>query len=91
MRACALGQAAAAILGAHVIGASAQEIIAARDAMAAMLRQGGPEPQGQFADLGLLAPVRDYPPRHASALVALEAAAEAVRLAGLRTSTADAA
>ena len=93
--ACALGQATAAIVGEHVIGAEVAELETARDQMRAMLKSNGPAPVGRFADLAALAPVRDYPARHASALVALEAAAEAARQAlsarTPRTSTADAA
>ena len=57
-KACALGQAAAAVLGANVIGASAAEVEAARDALRAMLKAAGPAPEGRFADLGVLAAVR---------------------------------
>ena len=81
VKACALGQAAAAVLGANIIGASAAEIDAARDALYAMLKNGGPAPVGRFADLAMLAPVKDYPPRHASTMLAFEAASEAVRAA----------
>lgn len=94
VRACALGQAAAAVLGEHVIGASLAEIEMARDAFRAMLKSGGQPPEGRFADLNMLEPVKDYPPRHASSLLAFEAAAEAVRKAleaRSRTSGADAA
>lgn len=79
VKACALGQAAASVLGAHVIGASLAELEATRDAFRAMLKSGGPAPEGRFADLALLAPVKDYPARHTSTLLAFEAAAEAVR------------
>ena len=79
VKACALGQASAAILGAHVIGASPAEIEMARDAFRAMLRSGGPSPSGRFSDLAMLEPVKDYPPRHASTLLAFEAAAQACR------------
>jgi NifU-like protein involved in Fe-S cluster formation len=79
VKACALGQAAASVLGAHVIGASLTELEGARDAFRAMLKSGGPAPEGRFADLALLAPVKDYPARHTSTLLAFEAAAEAVR------------
>jgi NifU-like protein involved in Fe-S cluster formation len=85
VKACALGQAAAAIMGAHVIGATVQEIEMARDALRAMLKQGGPPPEGRFADLAMLAPVKDYPPRHASTMLAFEATAEACRLALAKT------
>ena len=78
VKACALGQAAASVLGAHVIGASLAELIGARDAFKAMLKADGPAPAGRFADLALLAPVKDYPARHTSTLLAFEAVAEAV-------------
>lgn len=81
VKACALGQAAAAVLGEHAVGARLHEIEAARDALRAMLKEGGPPPEGRFAGLAALAPVRDYPARHASTLLAFEAAAEAVRTA----------
>jgi NifU-like protein involved in Fe-S cluster formation len=79
VRACALGQAAAAVLGANIIGADLAEIEVARDALRAMLKAGGPAPEGRFAELSVLEPVKDYPARHASTLLAFEAAAEAVR------------
>ncbi|MDB5440601.1 MAG: NifU-like protein involved in Fe-S cluster formation [Caulobacteraceae bacterium] len=94
VRACALGQAAASVLGEHVIGASLTEIEMARDAFRAMLKAGGQPPEGRFSDLKMLEPVKDYPPRHASSLLAFEATAEAVRTAldrRARTSGADAA
>ncbi|WP_293677305.1 iron-sulfur cluster assembly scaffold protein [uncultured Phenylobacterium sp.] len=78
VKACALGQAAAAVLGAHVIGASLVELQTTRDAFRTMLKAGGPPPEGRFADLALLAPVKDYPARHTSTMLAFEAAAEAV-------------
>jgi len=98
VKACALGQAAAAIMGEHVIGASLEEIETARAALRAMLKEGGPPPEGRFADLAMLAPVKDYPPRHTSTMLAFEATAEACRkalaqnaLAAGRTSRAGAA
>jgi NifU-like protein involved in Fe-S cluster formation len=81
VKACALGQAAAAVLGAAVIGATPAEIEEARAALSAMLKSGGPAPTGRFADLAMLEPVKDYAPRHASTMLAFEAAAEAARLA----------
>ena len=95
VKACALGQAAAAVLGENVIGAGVDEIESARDQLAAMLKAGGPAPEGRFVDLQVLQPVKDYPARHASTLLAFEAAAEAARAAvrrhGGRTSPAGAA
>jgi NifU-like protein involved in Fe-S cluster formation len=91
VKACALGQASASVLGEHVMGASLAEIEMARDQFRAMLKQGADAPVGRFADLSMLAPVKDYPARHASTLLAFEAAAEAVRRAVERTSRAGAA
>lgn len=91
VKACALGQAAASVLGAQVVGASLAEIEVARDQFRAMLKAGATPPEGRFADLAMLAPVKDYPARHASTLLAFEAAAEAVRKAVERTSPAGAA
>ncbi len=91
VKACALGQAAAAVLGAHVVGASLAEIEMARDAFRAMLREGADAPVGRFSDLSMLAPVKDYPARHASTLLAFEATVDAVRQAMARTSPAGAA
>ena len=92
VRACALGQASAAVLGANVIGADLTDILFARNALRAMLKEGGPVPVGRFAELAVLSPVKDYPARHASTLLAFEAAVEAVTVAlsrpGGRTSPA---
>ena len=84
VKACALGQASAAVLGANIIGASVDEIESARNALRDMLKSGGPPPQGRFADLAMLEPVKDYAPRHASTLLAFEAALEAARAAVAR-------
>ena len=81
VKACALGQAAAAIMGEHAVGASVEEIESALGALRAMLKTGGDPPEGRFADLAMLAPVKDYPPRHASTMLAFEATAEACRKA----------
>ena len=91
VKACALGQAAAAVLGTHVVGASLSEIEMARDAFRAMLKDGADAPVGRFSDLSMLAPVKDYPARHASTLLAFEATVDAVHQALARTSPAGAA
>lgn len=91
VKACALGQAAAAVLGEQVIGASIDEIADARDAMAAMLKSGGQGPSGRFEGLRALAQVAAYPARHASTMVAVEATLEAVQRALARTRLAGAA
>jgi NifU-like protein involved in Fe-S cluster formation len=81
VKACALGQAAASVLGSHVVGASLPELEVAVKQFRAMLKDGAPAPDGRFSDLAMLAPVRDYPARHASTLLAFEAVTEAVRTA----------
>lgn len=81
-KACALGQASAAVLAMNALGATVEEIVAARDQFRAMLRQAGPPPAGRFWELRHLEGVRDYPSRHASALLAFEAAAEAAEQIG---------
>jgi NifU-like protein involved in Fe-S cluster formation len=77
-KACALGQAATAVLAMHAIGATSEEIRDARDALAAMLKQAGPAPTGRFWELRHLEGVRDYPARHASTMLAFDAAVDAL-------------
>jgi NifU-like protein involved in Fe-S cluster formation len=91
VKACALGQAAAAVLGGSIHGAGLDEIENARLGLRAMLKDGGSPPSGRFSDLAMLEPVKAYPARHASTLLAFEAAVEAVRMASARTRTAGAA
>ena len=87
VKACALGQAAAGVLGESVIGATSQDIADARDAMLAMLKSGGDGPTGRFEGLRALKLVAGYPARHASTMVALEATLDAVRQAALHERT----
>ncbi|MGE5261026.1 MAG: iron-sulfur cluster assembly scaffold protein, partial [Actinomycetota bacterium] len=69
VKACLLGQSAASVMGREIIGSSAEELRAVGAAMRKMLKQGGPPPEGKWADLALLEPVRDYRARHASTLL----------------------
>lgn len=78
VKACALGQAAAAVVGAQIIGRSRAELQTARDELAAMLKQAGPAPSAPFEDLSVLAAARDYPNRHGSILLALDAPLAAI-------------
>lgn len=73
VRACALGQASASVLGSAVIGQNREQIRTARDRLEAMLKQGGSPPDEPFSDLEALLPARDYPNRHASILLAWDA------------------
>jgi NifU-like protein involved in Fe-S cluster formation len=83
VKACALGQAAAAVVGHAVMGRSAAELEGARDALRAMLK-GGPVPPAPFDGFEVLTPARDFKNRHASILLAIEAAAEAAAEAETR-------
>ena len=78
VKACALGQAAASVVGANAVGRTLPEIEAARDALRAMLKEGGPVPQAPWDGFEALSPARDYRNRHASILLAIEALAEAM-------------
>jgi NifU-like protein involved in Fe-S cluster formation len=78
VKACALGQAAASVVGANVIGRTRAEIEAARDALRGMLTQDGPAPPAPFDGLEVLRPAKDYRNRHVSILLALEATAQAM-------------
>lgn len=73
VKACALGQASAAVVGAAVIGATREQVAQARAELEAMLKSGGPVPAAPFAGLEVLLPARDYANRHASILLALDA------------------
>ncbi|MCO5733829.1 iron-sulfur cluster assembly scaffold protein [Rhizobium sp. SSA_523] len=73
VRACALGQASSSVMARHVVGATAEEIRAARDAMLAMLKDGGEGPVGRFEEMRILQPVKDYKARHASTMLTFDA------------------
>jgi NifU-like protein involved in Fe-S cluster formation len=78
VRACALGQASSSLMARHVIGATPEELKGLRDTMVAMLKAGGPPPQGKWAEFAVLEPVRDYKPRHASTLLTFDAVVDAL-------------
>ncbi|MCV2881121.1 iron-sulfur cluster assembly scaffold protein [Actibacterium sp. XHP0104] len=77
VKACALGQAAASVVGANVIGATREQIETARDQLKAMLKDNGPAPDAPFGGLEVLMAAREYPNRHGSILLSLEATLEA--------------
>ena len=78
VKACALGQAAASVLASNAIGATASEVRIAREAMLKMLKENGPPPEGRFAELAYLEPVRDYKARHASTMLTFDAVVDAI-------------
>ncbi|WP_424986595.1 iron-sulfur cluster assembly scaffold protein [Microbulbifer sp. S227A] len=81
VKACALGQASASVVGGAIIGATRSQVETARDQLKAMLKQDGPVPDAPFDGLEVLIPARDYKNRHASILLALDATAEAMEQA----------
>ena len=78
VKACALGQAAASVVGRALPGRTLAEVERARDELRAMLKDDGPVPAAPFDGLEVLLPARGYKNRHASILLSLEAAADAI-------------
>ncbi|TKW68012.1 MAG: iron-sulfur cluster assembly scaffold protein [Paracoccus denitrificans] len=78
VRACALGQASAGVLGQAVMGASREQIAMGAEQLRAMLKDGGPVPDAPWDGLEVLIPARDYPNRHASIMLSWQAALDAI-------------
>ena len=76
VRACAVGQAAAAIFARHARGLDRHELRSALERLEAWLDDEGPAPD--WPDLALLAPARAYPARHAAMLLPWRAALAAL-------------
>jgi NifU-like protein involved in Fe-S cluster formation len=83
VKACALGQASASLMGAHAVGRTAAELEQARDSLAAFLA-GRIERPGDWPGLEIFAEARRVPARHASILLPFDAAAQAAALAKSR-------
>ena len=79
VKACALGQASSSIMARHVIGAKAGELRELREKVRKMLKENGEPPRdGEWADIAVLEPVRDYKARHASTLLTFDAVVDAI-------------
>ncbi len=78
VKACLLGQSAAAVVAREIVGSTPQELHEVARVMRAMLKENGPQPAGRWADLGVLQPVRDYKARHASTLLIFDAVERAL-------------
>ena len=85
VKACLLGQAAAAIVGQRIVGSTVGEVHAVANAMRRMLKEGGPAPGGRWSDLAVLEPVREYKARHASTMLVFDAVEKAIAEIGQRT------
>jgi len=78
VKACALGQASSSIMAAHVIGSTAGELRELRETVRKMLKENGKPPEGKWADIAFLEPVRDYKARHASTMLTFDAVVDAI-------------
>lgn len=78
VKACALGQASSSIMAHNVVGSSAEELRALRETVRRMLKENGAPPEGKWADIRVLEPVRDYKARHASTLLTFDAVVSAI-------------
>ncbi len=78
VKACALGQASSSIMARNVVGAKPDELRALRETVRRMLKENGAPPEGQWADVAVLEPVRDYKARHASTLLTFDAVVSAL-------------
>ncbi len=78
VKACLLGQSAASVMGREAVGSTPEELREVGARMRAMLKQGGEPPDGRWADLAVLQPVKDHKARHASTLLVFEAVERAL-------------
>jgi len=78
VKACALGQASSSIMARNIIGATPDELRAVRETVRRMLKENGAPPEGKWADIQVLVPVREYKARHASTLLTFDAVVEAL-------------
>jgi len=78
VKACALGQASSSIMARHIIGAKAPELRKLRETVRQMLKENGSPPDGSWADIAVLEPVRDYKARHASTMLTFDAVVSAI-------------
>ena len=78
VKACALGQASSSIMARHIIGAKAPELRKLRETVRQMLKENGSPPDGNWADVAVLEPVRDYKARHASTMLTFDAVVSAI-------------
>lgn len=84
VRACALGQASAALMAAEAIGKSPAQLAAARDALTRWLA-GEADAPPDWPRLDLFAPALPHTARHASIRLAFEAVSEAADMAAQGT------
>ncbi|WP_170308110.1 iron-sulfur cluster assembly scaffold protein [Aurantiacibacter suaedae] len=76
VRACAVGQASAAVFVRHAAGRSEADIVAVADRFSAWLDDEAPMPD--WPDIALIAPAQAYPARHGAMLLPWKAAMAAL-------------
>ena len=81
VKACALGQASASVLGKVALDCTLDDIQSAHDSLEDMLKHGGEAPRSPFEEMAVLKPAKDFKNRHSSIMLALEAALEAMKQA----------
>ena len=69
VKACALGQASAAIVGQNVLGLTEAELGDIAKRFRHMVKTGEAEFPEKWKELALLAPVKDHPGRHGSVML----------------------
>src|SRR5262245_2261375 len=77
-KACARGQASSSSMASHVVGSTASELRELREAVRKMLKENGSPPDGKWAEIKFLEPVRDYKARHASTMLTFDAVVDAI-------------
>lgn len=78
VKACALGQAASAIMAKHIVGQTAAQLRQVAQEMRAMLKNHAEPPKGEWRELEVLQPVADYKARHGSVMLPFEAVVKAI-------------
>ena len=78
VKACLLGQAAASVMAREIVGSTPGELHDVAAQMRRMLKEEGPPPNGRWADLGVLEPVRHYKARHTSTMLIFDAVEKAL-------------
>jgi NifU-like protein involved in Fe-S cluster formation len=78
IKACALGQASAAVMATAAIGKTKNDIQIIRDQVEAMLIENAEPPEGDWASLAALAPAKDAKPRHGAILLPFDVVLKAL-------------
>jgi NifU-like protein involved in Fe-S cluster formation len=78
VKACLLGQASASIVEHNIVGTSDEELRRVASEMRRMLKENGAPPNGRWADLAVLEPVREVRARHASTMLVFDAVEKAL-------------